>query len=82
MLQRACRAISVDCVFEYLLGLFRLVIFVHSGLEIVLLCRMLKLKLKLAAAGVLLKDKTGSMGLGLAISVLDFCKLRTFIDFG
>ena len=80
MLHKACRAIRVDCVFKYLLGLFCLVIVVHSGLEIVSLCRMLKLKL--AAAGVLLKDKKGSMGLGLAIFVLDFGKLQTLIDFG
>ena len=80
MLQRACRAISVDCVFEYLLGLFRLVIFVHSGLEIVSLCKMLKLKL--AAVEVLLNDKTGSMVLGLANSALDFGRSRTLIDFG
>ena len=80
MLHKACRTISVNCVFEYFLGLFRLVIVVHSGLEIISLCR--KLKLKLAAAEGLLKDKTGSIGLGLAISVLDFCKLRTLIDFG
>ena len=39
------------------------------------------LTFKLAAVGVLLKDKMGSMGMGLAISVLDFGKLRTLIDF-
>ena len=38
------------------------------------------LKFKLAAVGVLLKDKMGSMGLGLVISVLDCGKLRTLID--
>jgi len=80
MLQRACRAISVDCVFEYVLGLFRLVTFVHSGLEIVSLCKMLKLKL--AAVEGLHNDKTGSMGLGLVNSVLAVGRSRTLIDFG
>ena len=53
---------------------------VHSGLERGLLCRMLKLKL--VAAGALLKDKTGSMGLGLANLGLDFGKVRTLIGVG
>ena len=80
MLQSDCRAISVDCVFEYLRGRFRLVIFVHSGLEIVLLCTTLKLKL--AAVEGLLNDKTGSMGLGLVNSVLAVGRSRMLIDFG
>ena len=80
MLHRACSAISVDCVLECPLGLFRLVIYVHSGLEIGSLCRMLKLKL--VAAGALLMDKMGSMLLGLANSGLVFGKVRTFNDFG
>jgi len=80
MLHKACRAISIDCVFEYVLGLYRLVIVVHSGLEIGSLCMMLKVKF--AAAEVLLKDKAGSMGSGLANSKLDFGKLRALSDFG
>ena len=55
-------------------------IFVHSGLEIGSLCRMLKLKL--VEAGALLMDKTGRMGLGLGNSGLLFGKVRTLLDFG
>ena len=80
MLQSDWRAISVDSVSEYLLCRFRLVTFVHSGLEMVLLCTTLKLKL--AAVEGLLNDKTGSMGLGLVNSVLAVGRSRTLIDFG
>ena len=82
MLHRAWRAISVDCVVEYPLGLFHLVIAVHLGLEISSLCRMLKLKLELFEAGLVFMGKTGLMVLGLANSGLIFGKVRTLIDFG
>ena len=54
--------------------------FVHSGLEMVLLCTTLKLKL--AAVEGLLNDKTGLLGLGLVNSVLEVGRLLMLIAFG